>query len=88
MLIDQTGGRADREHDVIAGLRRHAIDGLIFSPLALSGKELARAAAGPPMVLLGARAGGGVADHVTIDNAAAAPTPPGTCAAWAAGGSR
>ena len=70
VLIDQTDGRADRERDLLAGLRRHAIDGLIFSPLALSGEDVVRAD-GPPTVLLGARAGRGVADHVAIDNIAA-----------------
>jgi DNA-binding LacI/PurR family transcriptional regulator len=72
VLIDQTGGRAEREAEFIAGMHLHAIDGLIVSPLALGGAELARAAGGPPLVLLGARADAGVADHVTIDNAAAA----------------
>ena len=74
VLIEQTGGRADRERRLLAGLRRHAIDGLIFSPLALAGEEVAGAATaggGPPMVLIGARAGCGVADHVTIDDTAA-----------------
>ena len=74
VLIDQTDGRADRERQLVAGLRRHAIDGLIFSPLALAAEEVAGEVAGvggPPMVLLGARIGRGVADHVTIDDAAA-----------------
>jgi DNA-binding LacI/PurR family transcriptional regulator len=70
VLIDQTDGRADRERDLLAGLRRHAIDGLIFSPSALSGEEVV-GAGGPPTVLLGARAGPGLADHVTVDNVAA-----------------
>jgi DNA-binding LacI/PurR family transcriptional regulator len=70
VLIDQTDGRAERERDLLTGLRRHAIDGLIVSPLALSGEEVVRAD-GLPTVLLGARAGRGAADHVAIDNAAA-----------------
>jgi len=70
VLIDQTDGRADRERDLLAGLRRLAIDGLIFSPSALSGEE-AVASGGPPAVLLGARAGPGLADHVAIDDRAA-----------------
>jgi DNA-binding LacI/PurR family transcriptional regulator len=71
VLIDQTGGRADRERAAVTGLRRHAIDGLILSPLALGGDEL-RHGANAPIVLLGERVGAGVADHVTIDNTAAA----------------
>jgi DNA-binding LacI/PurR family transcriptional regulator len=70
VLIDQTDGQADRERNLVAGLRRHAIDGLIFSPLALAGEELT--GDGTPMVLLGERIWHGPADHVAIDNTAAA----------------
>jgi len=72
VLIDQTDGHADRERALVAGLRRHAIDGLIFSPLALAGEELARGGDDTPMVLLGERIWHGPADHVAIDNTAAA----------------
>ncbi|SNY05782.1 LacI family DNA-binding transcriptional regulator [Paractinoplanes atraurantiacus] len=70
VLIDQTDGQAERERNLVAGLRRHAIDGLIFSPLALAGEELA-VESGTPMVLLGERVWHGPADHVAIDNTAA-----------------
>jgi len=36
VLIEQTGGRGDRERDLVARLRRHAIDGIILSPVALA----------------------------------------------------
>ncbi|GLY95564.1 LacI family DNA-binding transcriptional regulator [Actinoplanes sp. NBRC 103695] len=72
VLIDQTDGQADRERNLVAGLRRHAIDGLIFSPLALTGEELTSGGDGTPMVLLGERVSAGPADHVAIDNTAAA----------------
>jgi DNA-binding LacI/PurR family transcriptional regulator len=72
VLIDQTDGLAERERNLVAGLRRHAIDGLIFSPLALAGEELARGRDDTPMVLLGERVWHGPADHVAIDNTAAA----------------
>jgi len=71
VLIDQTDGHADRERNLVAGLRRHAIDGLIFSPLALAGEELTHGD-GTPMVLLGERVSHGPADHVVIDNEVAA----------------
>ncbi|MEU4560468.1 LacI family DNA-binding transcriptional regulator [Actinoplanes sp. NPDC023936] len=71
VLIDQTDGQAERERNLVAGLRRHAIDGLIFSPLALAGEELARGG-DTPMVLLGERVWHGPADHVAIDNTEAA----------------
>jgi DNA-binding LacI/PurR family transcriptional regulator len=72
VLIDQTDGHAERERNLVAGLRRHAIDGLIFSPLALAGEELARGRDDTPMVLLGERIWHGPADHVAIDSTAAA----------------
>ena len=71
VLIDQTDGHAERERNLVAGLRRHAIDGLIFSPLALAGEDLAHGG-DTPMVLLGERVWHGPADHVAIDNTAAA----------------
>ena len=71
VLIDQTDGHAERERNLVAGLRRHAIDGLIFSPLALAGEDLAQRT-DIPMVLLGERIWHGPADHVAIDNTAAA----------------
>jgi DNA-binding LacI/PurR family transcriptional regulator len=75
VLIDQTGGQRDRERLVAAGFRDQIIDGLIFSPLALTAADLAERADNTPMVLLGERIGAGgplVADHVMIDNVAAA----------------
>jgi DNA-binding LacI/PurR family transcriptional regulator len=79
VLIDQTGGRADQERLVLEGIRGHLIDGLIFSPLALGQRELAERRDTTPLVLLGERVGdvggsggGWVADHVAIDNVAAA----------------
>lgn len=48
-------------------------DGLLFSPLALTAADLAERADGTPMVLLGERVDGPLAaDHVVIDNVAAA----------------
>lgn len=72
VLIDQTEAVADSERLVLEGIRTHLIDGLIFSPLALGSRELARRRDRTPMVLLGERVEGGLADHVAIDNVAAA----------------
>lgn len=72
VLIDQTEGIAERERLVVEGIRAHLIDGLIFSPLALGQRELARRRDQTPMVLLGERVGARLADHVAIDNVAAA----------------
>ncbi len=72
LLIDQTGAERDSELLVLQGYRGHVIDGLIFSPMALSGEDLAAHHPGVPTVLLGERISD--AEHVTvaIDNVAAA----------------
>ncbi|HZE41242.1 MAG TPA: LacI family DNA-binding transcriptional regulator, partial [Stackebrandtia sp.] len=76
VLIDQTEGSRDRERVVTSGIRRELIDGLIFSPLALTADDLAERTDTTPMVLLGERVGGDarppVADHILVDNVAAA----------------
>jgi DNA-binding LacI/PurR family transcriptional regulator len=74
VLIDQTDGLASRERLIIQGLRAHHIDGLIFSPLVLGRDDLAGRSDQTPMVLLGERVDHGPADHVAIDNVAAAHT--------------
>ncbi|WP_328851511.1 LacI family transcriptional regulator [Micromonospora globbae] len=71
VLIDQTGGAREQERVVASGITDHLIDGLIFSPLALTADDLVNLD-GTPMVLLGERVDHGPADHVVIDNVAAA----------------
>ncbi|MEV4541951.1 LacI family DNA-binding transcriptional regulator [Micromonospora echinaurantiaca] len=71
VLIDQTGGGREQERVVASGITDHLIDGLIFSPLALAAEDLT-GLDGTPMVLLGERVDHGPADHVVIDNVAAA----------------
>jgi DNA-binding LacI/PurR family transcriptional regulator len=72
VLIDQTDGLAEREQLVTAGIRDQLIDGLILSPLAMGHQDLQRRVDDTPLVLLGERVHGGPADHVAIDNVAAA----------------
>jgi DNA-binding LacI/PurR family transcriptional regulator len=72
VLIDQTNGDREQERLVASGIRDHMIDGLIFSPLALAGADLDAGPKATPMVLLGERIDHGPADHVAIDNVAAA----------------
>jgi len=76
VLIDQTDGIRTRELLVAEGIREQLIDGVIFSPRALGAAELAERVHvdRTPMVLLGERIHGGFADHVAIDNVAAAQT--------------
>jgi DNA-binding LacI/PurR family transcriptional regulator len=72
VLIDQTDGERERELVVLAGIQAHLIDGLVFSPLALSVEDMSGRTTRTPMVLLGERTGNEPADHVAIDNVAAA----------------
>lgn len=71
VIVDQTDGQRHRELDVVKGLRRHSIDGIIFSPWGLDHRDFDQSI-GLPMVLLGERVGAGVMDHVAIDNVTAA----------------
>ncbi len=74
VLIDQTEGDRAKELMVVSGIRAQLIDGLLFSPLALTASDLVGRSDRTPMVLLGERTGRDRApyDHVAIDNVAAA----------------
>lgn len=72
LLIDQTGASRERELLVLEGYGTHAIDGLIFSPMAITAEDLAARDPGLPTVLLGERITDGGLLHVSIDNVAAA----------------
>lgn len=76
VLVDETGQTSDRalrdrERSAAAGIRGQLIDGVILSPLALDEADLTRYGS-VPLVLLGERLGSHLADHVAIDNRAAA----------------
>lgn len=71
VLIDQTGGDPEREQQVVTRLGSESIDGLILSPLGMSGTELA-ALAQVPTVLLGEKAHPADVPYVGVDNVAAA----------------
>jgi DNA-binding LacI/PurR family transcriptional regulator len=72
VLIDQTGGNPARERGFLEGAVASFVDGLVFSPWGLAAADLRRGAEDIPLVLLGERTSDGVADHVAIDNVAAA----------------
>jgi DNA-binding LacI/PurR family transcriptional regulator len=72
VLIEQTDGLPEREERLVAAGGPHLIDGLILSPVALRPKDLHASTNGTPLVLLGEQISGGPADHVAIDNVAAA----------------
>lgn len=72
VLVDQTRGERAKEQLVMSGIRAQLIDGLLFSPLALTPADLAGRTDQTPMVLLGERIGRSTLDHVAVDNVAAA----------------
>jgi DNA-binding LacI/PurR family transcriptional regulator len=75
VLVDQTDGLREREQAIAAGFRTHLIDGVILSPVALDADDLERRTDSDiPVVLLGEKMTAGPADHVAIDNVAAART--------------
>jgi DNA-binding LacI/PurR family transcriptional regulator len=72
VLIEQTDSVPRRESHFFSGVGSHLIDGLILSPSGLSTDELDKLRGATPLVLLGEQISGRVADHVAIDNIAAA----------------
>ena len=72
VIIEQTGGVRNRELDVLSGARRHLVDGVIFSPLALGPGDADHLRVDFPLVLLGERIIHGQIDHVSISNTQAA----------------
>jgi DNA-binding LacI/PurR family transcriptional regulator len=72
VLMDQTDGLVERERLLLDGIGGRMIDGLILSPLGLGATELEGRRDTTPLVLLGERVYDGPADHVSIDNVAAA----------------
>ncbi|HEX8497375.1 MAG TPA: LacI family DNA-binding transcriptional regulator [Actinomycetales bacterium] len=72
LLMDQTGADPQREALVLDGYRTHVIDGLIFSPMALTAADMRRQAPDLPMVLLGEEVHDSSFVTVAIDNVAAA----------------
>ncbi|GAA0903598.1 LacI family DNA-binding transcriptional regulator [Pseudonocardia zijingensis] len=72
VLIQQTRGDAEKERAVLAGRFGQRVDGIVFSPLRVGTDEIRQRRDRTPLVLLGERPVDGVADHVVIDNVAAA----------------
>lgn len=74
VLIDRTEGGAEGERRLLDGSDRHRVDGMIVSPWSLTPGELGRTSGTLPLVVLGEITPEGHADHVVIDNVAAART--------------
>ncbi|MHC5795392.1 LacI family DNA-binding transcriptional regulator [Lacisediminihabitans sp. FW035] len=71
VLIEQTIADRSIEIGAVAAMRKHSIDGLIYSPLALGTGDVDRLDVDFPLVVLGERVTGSRADHVTMSNEAA-----------------
>ncbi len=72
LLVDETGGHPEQEHQAASGYPGHGIDGVIISPFALRPDQLAARSRDVAMVLLGQFLPGSTADYVAIDNLASA----------------
>ncbi|WP_295657774.1 LacI family DNA-binding transcriptional regulator [uncultured Nocardioides sp.] len=72
LLVDQTGADRERELDALEGFQAHLIDGLILSPLGVTGEDLQGHDLSMPTVLLGERIEKVGVVHVAVDNVASA----------------
>lgn len=68
VVMDETGGREDRERWAVQGYPGHGVDGVIFSPLVLNPPAMAAGSRQTPIVLLGEPVANSFADYVAIDN--------------------
>lgn len=73
VVVDQTDGDPDRERQLISRSGgAELFDGVILSPLALSGADIALRDSDVPLVLIGERVAATADAHVVIDNVTAA----------------
>jgi DNA-binding LacI/PurR family transcriptional regulator len=73
VLIDRTGGSAQRERELVNRSDRASLfDGIIFSPLGLTDADLRSRSDDTPVVLLGEKPTGRAYDRVITDDVAAA----------------
>lgn len=72
VLVEQTGGRREREVEALSNPRLSLTDGLLLSPLGLTQEDVQPDVAGRPLVVLGEPLFPGAVDHVTMQHAAAA----------------
>jgi DNA-binding LacI/PurR family transcriptional regulator len=69
--IEETAGGAERERQLLSRARAQLIDGMVLNPVLLETTAVQRGVSLPPVVLIG-EVDQPVADHVWIDNPAAA----------------
>jgi DNA-binding LacI/PurR family transcriptional regulator len=71
VLVEQTGGDPAVETDVLFGRRPTIVDGLIFSPIAITQAAVDEASPATPLVLLGEHLLASQRSRVAVDNVAA-----------------
>lgn len=72
VMIRQSLGDPRRERDALEGSAAEYAEGTILSAVGPIERLARQSAARPPLVLIGERSGAGVADHIGIDDVAAA----------------
>lgn len=72
LVVAETEGSADYERSILAGFSRNLCDGVIVSPLALTGEQLSATNLDLPIVLLGEKIRESEYVHLSIDNVGAA----------------
>lgn len=72
LIVRETRGSAKIERQVLQNFYMGSVDGLIISPIELSGRELRELELGIPVVLLGERIRDAGLLHLSIDNVGAA----------------
>ena len=70
VFIEETGGGADIEEDLVESLTTRLFDGMIFSPVSVGVDALRALGRIVPTVFLGEHIEGGGLDHLTYDNVA------------------
>lgn len=70
VFIEETGGGADVEQDLLESLTTKLFDGMIFSPISVGVDALRALGRTVPAVFLGEHIEGGGLDHLTYDNVA------------------
>lgn len=68
VLIESTGYSRDAELEALRGARRGLVDGLLFSPAAMTAADVDLLVADVPLVLLGEQLFSPAVDHVTMHN--------------------
>lgn len=68
VLIEQTVSTSMTEVSAVSSMRKHSIDGLIYSPLTIEPSDVDQLDVDFPLVVLGERMHGSRADHVTMSN--------------------